>query len=1336
MSSAWSQLEQLLTCAICLDRYRNPKLLPCQHTFCMDPCLEGLIDYARRQIKCPECRAEHRIPYQGVQTFPTNVTLMRFLELHRNVTGEEPEPPPSMMERCTVCSEKAYLNKCAHCDKKVCDECREAHTDILRRDISRINNQVKRGLHRLSDALTLTQSNTEKLQQNCTRVKHDIEELVRRYTKDLKDTEKKLLMEIDEYLETEVRQMKQLKDGLETEVENLNSNSELIGKYLNDDMEWTDTELVEYKEIFLKTLEFIRNFEIDTSDFARRVKFQLRTDPDVLRQTLIGFGELNISSLTVMPSVTTSPPFSNTLMRSQSDHRLASQFQRRQEGRTLLDVSKGIGGHTSDSEKDGRETSYGRIRRDYSERNSYRRFGERKDYDLSDRERSRSRFLRDENGLLLHRNWRDSDADIPTYRPRFTKDHSDEGHESEVSTGRSVRFEDLPEQQDKLFEKDDVTKGPLSGVIKLVDSPHFMERLHQNEVRQKQHQEEKEHQERKQTNLAPISPVPTIPQRQTSRQFSEDEIERQKKQNQAAAAATPQTATVTVVSPVLSTSPTPLVSPSSTPTILDSPVRPISKRIATLQKNDASTNRPRSPEFSQGIQRSGTSSPDGSTEGSLSSRQSSQQDEVAESPPPRPARRRTGSSATGQETGRPEDTTRTRDYPLRQREAIKPLSRSVRPPLGKSQSLDVEEQQIIPPITNATSRNKGVCLGRSSSLDKKEDERKTPVQSSFYGRLLSQRVSIKPQVPEEEEEEASDTESESEVSSTETESEEQTEKKKTSVREDSPSVTAILSRSAQIRRESNDSSKKEVTGAVSSRFSQYARAKDEEEEKNCEVRRNSLIHGEEPNPQNKYGILRRRPVVEDETGDSAAYSRYLSRCRTSTGLGESGSNHDENSENLSRNISHHYSRDSRFGSNYHRSRIARSKSSADIVAGEDSPEEELPLYESHTDKFEDGNRRSRNVTNLKFKDDSPPENNTPNGSSSWALYLRNKYGSRSSTGPSRSVIRSRSSHSLYSRSGSDNSSDEESPSCHNQESPASGAGNNQSYSFNFPRSIYVQKRKMIMKVGIRGSEPSCFTWPRGVCVGPENTIVVADSSNHRVQVFDSSGKFLQEFGTYGNAEGEFDCLAGVAVNRIGQFIVSDRYNHRIQVFDPSGRFLRAFGCEGRTDGRFSYPWGITTDSLGFIYVCDKENHRIQVFQSDGSFVGKFGSIGSRPGQLEHPHYIAVSNTNRVIVSDSNNHRIQIFDVNGRSLSTFGSEGSEEGQFKFPRGVAVDDQGYIMVGDSGNNRIQIFHPDGSFLRSFGTWGAGDGEFKGLEGIAVMSNGNILVCDRENHRIQMF
>jgi len=65
--------------------------------------MEGLVDYVKRQVKCPECRAEHRVPYNGIQGFPTNITLTKFLELHADITGELPDPnADAIMSRCNV----------------------------------------------------------------------------------------------------------------------------------------------------------------------------------------------------------------------------------------------------------------------------------------------------------------------------------------------------------------------------------------------------------------------------------------------------------------------------------------------------------------------------------------------------------------------------------------------------------------------------------------------------------------------------------------------------------------------------------------------------------------------------------------------------------------------------------------------------------------------------------------------------------------------------------------------------------------------------------------------------------------------------------------------------------------------------------------------------------------------------------------------------------------------------------------------------------------------------------------------------------------------------------
>ena len=178
--------------------------------------------------------------------------------------------------------------------------------------------------------------------------------------------------------------------------------------------------------------------------------------------------------------------------------------------------------------------------------------------------------------------------------------------------------------------------------------------------------------------------------------------------------------------------------------------------------------------------------------------------------------------------------------------------------------------------------------------------------------------------------------------------------------------------------------------------------------------------------------------------------------------------------------------------------------------------------------------------------------NNPLGSSAWAQYLRSKYGSSrgsslssSDLGNKSAITKSKSSHAVCPTPVSDSSDDDRTSNFTRRINREIDSDKKSQPGYSLPRNLYLQKKRLAFKIGVRGTEQGCFTWPRGIAVSPDNNIVVADSSNHRVQVFDSTGRFLFEFGNYGSNEGEFDCLAGVAVNRIGQFIVSDRYNHRI-----------------------------------------------------------------------------------------------------------------------------------------------------------------------------------------------
>lgn len=243
--------------------------------------------------------------------------------------------------------------------------------------------------------------------------------------------------------------------------------------------------------------------------------------------------------------------------------------------------------------------------------------------------------------------------------------------------------------------------------------------------------------------------------------------------------------------------------------------------------------------------------------------------------------------------------------------------------------------------------------------------------------------------------------------------------------------------------------------------------------------------------------------------------------------------------------------------------------------------------------------RSRSTHALKSREPSPVRgepDESKEALSSWARYLKNKYGTKATTKDSprdsgygaSSSSTSSPSASSYSTSAASSSttpsstssvsrrlslglplraanemhsSDDDSKNLQSSlaspiqpQAAADGMEDTNTSRYCTPRTQYLQKRRQIMQIGGRGSEAGKFTWPRGICCGPDNVIAVADSSNHRVQVFDANGNHRFEFGTYGNADGEFDCLAGIAINRIGQFIIADRYNHRIQVFDPAGEF--------------------------------------------------------------------------------------------------------------------------------------------------------------------------------------
>ena len=72
-------------------------------------------------------------------------------------------------------------------------------------------------------------------------------------------------------------------------------------------------------------------------------------------------------------------------------------------------------------------------------------------------------------------------------------------------------------------------------------------------------------------------------------------------------------------------------------------------------------------------------------------------------------------------------------------------------------------------------------------------------------------------------------------------------------------------------------------------------------------------------------------------------------------------------------------------------------------------------------------------------------------------------------------------------------------------------------------------------------------------------VLVCDSNNQNVQVFQPSGHVALRFGTPGRAPGKMQRPTGVAVTSLGNYLVADYDNKWVSVFSPEGKYLRSVG---------------------------------------------------------------------------------------------------------------------------------------------------------------------------------
>ena len=321
----------------------------------------------------------------------------------------------------------------------------------------------------------------------------------------------------------------------------------------------------------------------------------------------------------------------------------------------------------------------------------------------------------------------------------------------------------------------------------------------------------------------------------------------------------------------------------------------------------------------------------------------------------------------------------------------------------------------------------------------------------------------------------------------------------------------------------------------------------------------------------------------------------------------------------------------------------------------------------------------------------------------------------------------------------------------------------------------VKAQTFDFKFGANGGDGSSgtgageFLLPNKIIVNDLGMIYVADSANHRVQIFDAAGTFLRQIGSGspGNVQGtgtnnQLNNPTGLVLGLAGNLFIADSMNHQILKCDPSDNCVVFAGGgpsnQGFLDGvgtlaHFSFPSGLTVDTSGNLIISEGGNHAIRRCIDFSAVCTTVAGQGpTNPGltdgngfnaQFNFPGGLGRTKTGTILVADTNNHAIREINLTTGNVTTVlgnGQQGNTQGdgstaRFDQPRDVKIDESGGIYVADDNNNRVAIYQSDGTFVKEFGVLGVGDGQLNNPFGVFVDPD-KIYVSDTQNHRIQVF
>jgi streptogramin lyase len=307
---------------------------------------------------------------------------------------------------------------------------------------------------------------------------------------------------------------------------------------------------------------------------------------------------------------------------------------------------------------------------------------------------------------------------------------------------------------------------------------------------------------------------------------------------------------------------------------------------------------------------------------------------------------------------------------------------------------------------------------------------------------------------------------------------------------------------------------------------------------------------------------------------------------------------------------------------------------------------------------------------------------------------------------------------------------------------------------------------------IRLSAPSGISLRLTVLFLLSAAVPAADSAEIRAV----AGNGARGFGGDGGpaVAAQLNDPGGICRGPDGSLYICDTANHRIRKVTPDGNIATIAGTGEKgwsgdggpaTAAKLNEPYEVRLDGRGNVYWVERLSHTVRKLDVKTGIITTIAGNGA-PGfsgdggpavaaHLNDPHSIGFDKAGDLYIADVRNHRIRKVMMSTGIISTLSGTGERKPTpdgaalsgtpLSGPRALDFDGDGNLWLAlregnavlklDLAQGKVEHIAGNGSKGLSGDGGPAKDAALNGPKGICVAPNGNVYIADTENHAIRM-